>query len=128
VIVPVGDFEVKPHKIVNVLEPGQVYTSQFTVKNTGSPIEDIKLEKNLGDNNISLVLDTTEIPVLGFGESKNINYTVSVPENYVWNRSIYNLINISGVEGGTLKQATSNLAIDVEIPDRVAQITGSELS
>jgi hypothetical protein len=45
VIVPVGDFEVKPHKIVNVLEPGQVYTSQFTVKNTGSPIEDIKLEK-----------------------------------------------------------------------------------
>ncbi|MFY1110288.1 MAG: SUMF1/EgtB/PvdO family nonheme iron enzyme [Methanosarcinaceae archaeon] len=127
VYVPVGDFEVKPHNIVNILEPGQVYKSQFTVKNTGSAIEDIKLERNLGDNDISLVLDTTEIPVLDFGESKIISYTVSVPENYGWDRTIYNLINISGTESGTLTQVNSNVAIVVEIPNRIAQITGSHL-
>ncbi len=129
VTVPVGDIDVAPHQAITILEPGETQSSAFTIKNIGPyEIDNIKLTGNPGNNDLSISMPVTEIPALLPGENKSVNYIVSVSENSSWNKTIYNFINISGIENTTFREMSTNFGILIEIPDRVAQLSGSSLS
>ncbi|TFH47453.1 MAG: hypothetical protein E4G94_00010, partial [ANME-2 cluster archaeon] len=99
VTVPIGDLQVTPNQIRTVLEPGEIYESEFVVKNMGLyQIDNIQLTKNVGDSDIIVNLMETEIPILAPEEERTIKYNISVLENSDWDKSIYTFINITGTE------------------------------
>lgn len=129
VTVPVSDIDVIPHEMTIPLEPGGVYSSEFIVKNIGHyQINNIHMLKNLGDSDISINLPVNQISVLLPGESKAVKYSVRVSNSSNWNKTVYNFINISGTENSALQEMSTNFGVIVEIPDRVAQLSGSSLS
>jgi len=128
VTVPTGNLKSIPHQFRAILEPGETCYSDFIVKNIGPyQINNIQLTENMGDEDIALSLPVNEIPILLPGEEIKIEYNISVSENSNWSKSIYNFINISGIENGTLKEMSTNFGILIKIPDRIAKLSGSRL-